>query len=80
MSKNMVEPERPEMTIWPCVTCWLNKATRAQAYPSARAPTNPLTHTHTHQRACVRTYTHRHTHKYVVLIALPWQQWFREPA
>ena len=45
MSKNMVEPYRPQMTIWRCVACWIIKATRAQA--SARLPTHALTHTHT---------------------------------
>jgi hypothetical protein len=28
MCKNMVEPDRPQMTIWRmCVTCWIPKAT-----------------------------------------------------
>jgi hypothetical protein len=29
MSKNLVEPERPQMGIWGRVACWINKATRA---------------------------------------------------
>jgi len=28
MCKNMVEPDRPQMTIWRmCITCWIHKAT-----------------------------------------------------
>ena len=42
MSKNMVEPERLQMTIWLRVACWISKATRAQAHPSAHAPTHTL--------------------------------------
>jgi hypothetical protein len=43
MSKNVVEPERPQVAIWRMrVECWISKATRAQAHASARAPT--LTH------------------------------------
>ena len=37
MSKNMVEPERPQMTILR-FTCWISKATRAQTHASARTP------------------------------------------
>jgi hypothetical protein len=51
ISKNMVEPERPQIGIWRRVLCWISK---------------PRTHAHTH------------THKCVILIAFPWQQWFRE--
>jgi hypothetical protein len=40
MSKNVVEPERPRMTIWRRVACWISKATRAQAHDRA-----PPTHT-----------------------------------
>ena len=32
MSKNWVEPERPQMTIRRRVACWIGKATRAQAH------------------------------------------------
>ena len=34
MSKNLVEPERPQMAIWRRVAFWIYKATRAQV----RAP------------------------------------------
>ena len=37
MSKNVVEPERPQMTIWRRVACWISKVTGARAH----------THTHT---------------------------------
>jgi hypothetical protein len=55
MSKNMVKPERSQMTIWRRDACWIIKAKRAPAHDSARAPTHH-----------VRTYTpalalaHRH--------------------
>ena len=47
MSKNMME--RPQMTIWCRVACWLSKATRVQAhaYPRACAP---FRHARTHAR------------------------------
>jgi hypothetical protein len=50
ISKNMVEPERPQMTIWRMrVTCWIIKATCAQAHTPALLPTpTPPPHTHTH--------------------------------
>ena len=42
-------PETPQMTTWRRVACWINKATRAQAYARARtATTTTHTHTHTH--------------------------------
>jgi hypothetical protein len=64
MSKNFVEPERTQMTIWRCVECWISKATRAQAHARIRAPTT----------------THTRTQIYIILIAFPWQQRFRERA
>jgi hypothetical protein len=38
MSKNMVEPERPQI-IWRRVACWISKATRTQAHARAYSPT-----------------------------------------
>jgi hypothetical protein len=73
MSKNTVDPGRPEMTIWRRVACWLSKATRSQAHAHAPAPTS--SHALAHTRALV---THIHTHTYVLLTAFPWQQWFRK--
>jgi hypothetical protein len=46
MSKKIVEPERPQKTIWRHVLCWIIKAKRAQAHACYRDP-----HTHTHKRA-----------------------------
>ena len=48
MSKNVVEPERPQMTIWRPVACCIIKATRAQAHACARAPTHTHAHVHAH--------------------------------
>ena len=59
MSKNVVEPERPQMAMWRCVACWISKATRAQAHAIARAAF--LTRARTRTRA----------QKYVILIAFP---------
>ena len=70
MSKNMVEPERPQMTIWRRAACRISTATRAETYARARAHTHTYTHTHTH--------THTRAQKYVTLIAFPQQQWFGE--
>ena len=63
MSKNMVELDRPKMTIWRHVACWISKATRAQAY--ARVP-EPTHHTSKHAYACARA--HRQNMKYVLLL------------
>ena len=71
MSKNVVEPERPQLAIRLRVACWISKATRAQAHAIARAPTptpkhTPPTHAHTQMntlaltRASVRTHAHTH--------------------
>jgi dynactin complex subunit len=45
-SKNLVEPETRQTTIWRRVACWISKATRAQARANAHA------HTHTHVNTC----------------------------
>ena len=45
MSKNMVEPDRPQRTIWRRVACRIIKATRAQAHARASVPTPTYTHT-----------------------------------
>ena len=60
------------MTIWRGVAGWISKATHAQAHVRSHAPTP----THTRARAC----THTHTQKCLILIAFPWQKWFRERA
>ena len=64
MSKILVEPERPQMTI-----CWISKATRTHAH--AHAPGQPP-----HARAR----THINTEKYLILTAFAWQELFRECA
>ena len=64
MSKNMVEPERQQMTLWRRVACWIIKATRAQTQCRARAPTP----------------TPQPPHTYVIHIASPRQKWLRERA
>ena len=82
MTKNTVEPERQQATWRLRVAYWISKATSAQAHECTRVPTptsldaRAITHSLTHARAC----THAHIHKYVILIALPQQQWFREGA
>ena len=57
MSKNVVEPERPQMTIWRHVACWISEAIRPQAHARAHTP----------------TLTHARTQKYVIFIAFPQQ-------
>jgi hypothetical protein len=47
MSKKLVQPERPQMTIWRRVACSISKATRAQAHTRALAPTHQPIYTHT---------------------------------
>jgi hypothetical protein len=60
-----MEPKRPLMTVWRHVACWISKATRAQAYAHASAPTT------THQHALTLACTLAHPQN----IAFPWQQW-----
>jgi hypothetical protein len=42
MSKNIVDPERTQMTIWRRVACWISKATQEQVYSRKHA----RVHTH----------------------------------
>jgi hypothetical protein len=64
------------------VACWISKATRAHAPAHAHAPERPHTHACTHTRTRIRPHTHAHarTQKYVILLAFPRQQRFRERA
>jgi hypothetical protein len=50
----MVEPERPQMTIWRRVACWIIKAKLEQANVRALAPTTPLPPAHTHSHPTQR--------------------------
>ena len=59
MSKIVVEPEKPQMTVLRCIACWFIKATRAQAHARATAPT------HTHSRLRTNPRGRTCTHKYV---------------
>ena len=70
MSKNIVKPQRPQMTIWRRFACWIIKATHAQAQFRVRAPAHQI---HTHKRA--------HTNKEICnTFSSPRQQWFCERA
>jgi hypothetical protein len=72
MTKNMLEPERPQMSIWRLVACWISRTTRAQERTRDRAsiPTHTYTHAHalthvsihTHSLPRTHTRTHAHTH------------------
>ena len=51
MSKNMVDPERPQKIIWRmCAAHGISKATRAHEHAHAQSPprTRARTHAHTH--------------------------------
>ena len=61
----MLEPERPQMTIWHVFAWWIIKATRTKATARARA------HTHTH------TYAQRNMLYFLLLCS---NKWFRERA
>ena len=56
MSKNVVKPDRSQMTIWRRVP-WDTKATRAQAHARVRAPITAHTYTHMHSPTCAHTHT-----------------------
>ena len=63
-----------------CFACWISQATRTHAHAQANADTR----THIYARARVRTHgstsARTHTDKYVIITAIPRQQWFRERA
>ena len=71
MSKDMVEPERPQTIRRMSVACWISKAARSKAPARARALSLslPLSHIHTQARACAHplslslSHTHTHTHR-----------------
>jgi hypothetical protein len=48
MSKNVVKPQRPQVTIWRLVACWISKVTRAKAHACGCAHTPTRTHARTH--------------------------------
>ena len=54
MSKNVMEPEGPQMAIWRLVSCWISKTTCAQAHSSACASTHVGTRAHAHTQMYVR--------------------------
>ena len=74
MSKNIVGTERPKMTSE--YGAYALRAGLAGLY--ARIPMHTLTRPGTHMHA--RTRVHARTGQYVILIAFPQQQWFRERA
>ena len=60
-----------DVTIWRIrVAYWISKAICTYAHA----------HTHTPEYPYARTHKYAHTNQYVILIALPQQQWFRERA
>jgi hypothetical protein len=69
MSKNIVETKRPQMTSQ--YGAYAFRAGLARLY--ARTRRHTPTHPGNQAQACT------HTQKYVILIAVPQQQWFREP-
>jgi hypothetical protein len=72
MSTKVVELERPQ-TIWRLrEACWISKAKCARTHAGCCAPTPTCTD--------ARISDHTNTHKYVIFIAFPLQQWFRERA
>ena len=76
--EKVVETDWSQITILRRVTCRISKATRAQAYARARAPTHRCMQAHALIRARARARTH--TCKYVILNALAGQEWFRKRA
>ena len=45
--RSHLKPEKPQMTIWWYVACWISKTTRAQTHARARVPTPTHARTHT---------------------------------
>jgi hypothetical protein len=79
ISKNVVDPERPQITVWRLVACWISNATRAQAHIQKYKvvqiwPVQTVTCLHTDRPG------HIWTTLYVIFIAFPQQQWCHERA
>ena len=72
MAKNIVETEGPQMTSQYGAYALHAGLARPHAHMRMHTPTRPGTHMH------ARTRKHAHTDQYVILIAFPQQQWFRE--
>ena len=68
MSKNVVEPERPQAIWRKRVTWWITKTTRAKAHVSAHAPTHKRTHPRASERTGARTRTRTVHNSYLLLI------------
>jgi hypothetical protein len=69
--KNLVELEKPQMTIRQRAAGWINIATRKHA---------PAPPPHTHARTGTHPRARTHTHKYIIFFAFPRKHWFRERA
>jgi hypothetical protein len=72
MSKNILETEGPPMTSQYGAFALRAGLARLHALMRMHTPTRPHTHMHARKRK------HAHTDQYVMLIAFPLQQWFRE--
>ena len=67
MSKNLMEPGRPQKAIWRRVECWINITTRGQGHACATTPTHARSDTHSHARLRhTHAHTHAHTHTFVI--------------
>ena len=69
-----METEKPQMTSQYGAYALCVGLAKLYARMRKHMPTRPDTHMHS------RTCTHAHTDQYVILIAFPQQQWFRERA
>jgi hypothetical protein len=74
MSRNIVETKRTQMTSQHGAYALRAGLARLYARMHMHMPTRSGTHMH------ARTRKHAHTGQYVILIAFPQQQWFRERA
>ena len=74
MPKNVVETEGPQMTSQYGANALRAGLTRLHARMHMHTSTRLGTHIH------ARTRKHAHTDQYVILVAFPQQQWFRERA
>ena len=78
MSKNVDETEGPQMTSQH--GAYALRARLARLYARMRMHTSTRPGNYVHARTHARTRKHAHTDQYVILIAFPLQQWFRERA
>jgi hypothetical protein len=64
MPKNMIEPDKPQITIWR-LACWISNATLVHVHARARTRTPAYPHASTHTQALTHLRARAQTHRNV---------------